>query len=79
MKFSITIVSVLTVIGHVTEFEFLFLYIKYLDPLKTVKIVKNYFCPVTPTNAISLYQRFRPPEHCKHSEKIIFASLGNGS
>ena len=55
MKFSITIVSFLAVIGHVTEFEFLFPYIKYLDPLKTVKIVKNYFCPVTPKKMLFPY------------------------
>ena len=48
MNFSKPIVSFLAVIGHVTEFEFVFPYINYLDPLKTVKIVKNYFCLVTP-------------------------------
>ena len=69
MKFSITIVSFLAVIGHVTEFEFLFLYIKYLDPLKTVN---NYFCLVTPKKMLFHYIKDLDPLNTVNTVKKLY-------
>ena len=62
MKFSITIV---------TEFEFLFPYIKYLDLLKTVKIVNKYFCLVTPKKRLYPYIKELDPLNTVNTVKKL--------
>ena len=50
--------------------------ISSVKTLEGVAVALRAFAPdIRPVTEIfiSLYQRFRPPEHCKHSEKNIVA------